>query len=87
MTKAGCSAPGSTGCQPVVAGSLPATLRATTTRLVKSSLQEVFGRLLKTTGWQPVLPGNSCFVNFDILSSFYPSSFVIRLIHQKRISP
>ena len=34
---------GSTGCQPVVAGSLPAT--------------NVFGKLPKTAGWQPALPG------------------------------
>jgi hypothetical protein len=49
---------GSTGCQPVLFGSLP-----------KSSLQVrweeflqrvgVVGKLPTTTGWQPVLPGES----------------------------
>src|SRR5216117_3568363 len=46
---------GSTGCQPVVVGSLPTTSTSRENSLLRT-FQELFGRLPETTGWQPVLP-------------------------------
>jgi hypothetical protein len=46
---------GSAGCQPAVVGSLPTTLQRCK-KALEMNVQELFGRLPKTTGWQPVLP-------------------------------
>src|SRR6266508_5523759 len=49
---------GSTGCQPVVVGSLPTTAQTARNDTLPTNFQELFGRLPKRTGWQPVLPRN-----------------------------
>src|SRR5205809_3260159 len=46
---------GSTGCQPIVVGSVPTTSTSRENSLLRT-FQELFGRLPETTGWQPVLP-------------------------------
>jgi hypothetical protein len=51
---------GSTGCQPVVGGSLPATRLQSANPNMKQTLLarpgDVLGRLPSTAGWQPALP-------------------------------
>ncbi len=52
---------GSAGCQPAVAGSLPATRLESTfsndANAFVASRANVLGRLPSTAGWQPALPG------------------------------
>ena len=48
--------PGSTGCQPVLFGSLPKSSSIISNR--SSCTLGVVGKLPTTTGWQPVLPGH-----------------------------
>jgi hypothetical protein len=71
--------PGSTGCQPVVFGSLPKNSWSDdfTKRVVAA--RRVAGKLPATTGWQPVLPGaeQPAFV-IRASTLFRHSSFVIR---------
>jgi hypothetical protein len=48
--------PGSTGCQPVIVGSLPTTLRRI--RALRSEIKPiVLGWQPSTAGWQPAVPG------------------------------
>jgi len=45
---------GSAGCQPAVAGSLPATFRR-----IREAVENSLAKLPRLTGWQPVLPRKS----------------------------
>jgi hypothetical protein len=49
---------GSTGCQPVIVGSLP-TIRSIQAQQAMN-VHKLLGRLPKSTGWQPVLPRRVC---------------------------
>jgi hypothetical protein len=62
---------GSTGCQPVVFGSLPKSAQDQYFTNCMAAIQSLAGKLPATAGWQPALPGtpNSSFV--------IPSCFVI----------
>src|SRR5207249_4877565 len=62
---------GSAGCQPAVVGSLPTTLQRCK-KALEMNVQKLFGRLPKTTGWQPVLPrvsaARSILLKFSVAS-------------------
>jgi hypothetical protein len=53
---------GSTGCQPVVFGSLPKTFYREHFIYGVTPVSSVAGKLPATAGWQPALPGDSSFV-------------------------
>jgi hypothetical protein len=61
---------GSAGSQPAVVGSLP-TMRECCKDLWRRTFEQLFGRLPKGTGWQPVVPGSE----FAILLNFSSPSF------------
>jgi len=66
---------GSTGCQPVLFGSLPKSSSERFDRFVIATPVDVVGKLPTTTDWQPVLPRVSlraqhCAIGFELRGCF-----------------